>query len=621
MVSKRTNKFILSLAFSIASIGIFAQGNVPLGIHYQAVARDNFGNELVNKKISVKFSVISGNPLGTIVYQELHQDIFTSKFGVFSLIIGHGVPTGGTQCGELSQISWESANHYLKVEVKFENDFMDMGTMQFLAVPYALYAGKSLEPGPAGPQGEQGLKGEPGDPASDDQTLSFDGSTISIADGNSLSLTDLLQNLTVSYQNDGTYLGISRGNSVKLATIEADGDPRNELQDLTISSDMMKITNNSLATEWDLSPYRQSLSWDPVTRVLNISGISTPINLSELKNDDDSDITNEIQDISLAGDLLTITRNESSSGVSLSKYLDDTDKQQMEFSTSDNILSLTNSTSVDLTSLKNDADYDITNEIQDIQLTGDLLTITKNSGSTGVSMSKYLDNTDNQQLSFSGDYKLSLTNSVTVDLSSLADADADPANEIQDLQLVGNKLSITRKTGAYELNMADYLDDTDDQTLEFVESDLTESVTISEGNSVVIDNKVAFRAKKTTSETVSVWKTDYDFIMEAPEYNEGEGFDYTTGEFTAPFIGVYVFDISYTATEGVDGGDSRILKIQYKHGLITEYEILNSHIDNGVSIIRSITLKLNIGDKIKPIINVGNGYQTGTGSFSGFKVN
>ncbi len=45
-----------------------------------------------------------------------------------------------------------------------------MGTMQFMAVPYALYAAKSLEPGPAGPPGP---KGDPGDPATDDQQLSY----------------------------------------------------------------------------------------------------------------------------------------------------------------------------------------------------------------------------------------------------------------------------------------------------------------------------------------------------------------------------------------------------------------------------------------------------------------
>ena len=80
--------------------------NVPLGIFYQAVARDNFGKELVNKDIDVKFSIISGNPLGPVVYQELHGNATTSKFGVFSLIIGQGTATPEAHYGELSQIQW-----------------------------------------------------------------------------------------------------------------------------------------------------------------------------------------------------------------------------------------------------------------------------------------------------------------------------------------------------------------------------------------------------------------------------------------------------------------------------------------------------------------------------------
>jgi hypothetical protein len=585
MSSKYSHKFFAVLALSVMSAGILAQDNVPLGIHYQAVARDNYGNELVNRKISVRFSIISEDPLGTVVYQELHQDILTSRFGVFSLIIGHGTPTGNAPCGELSQIKWESAYHYLKVEVKFENEFMDMGTMQFLAVPYALYARKSLEPGPAGPRGEQGLKGEPGDPASDDQALSFDGSTLSIGGGNSLSLTDLLQNLTVSYQLDGTYLGISRGNSVKLATIEADGDPKNEIQDLTISSDKLKITNNALATEWDLSPYRQSLSWDSSTRVLSISGTDTPINLSELKDDADADITNEIQDLSLTGDLLTITKNTSSAGIDLGKYLDDTDKQQMAFNTSDNILSLTNSTSVDLTSLKNDADFDVTNEIQDIKLTGDLLTITKNDGSTGVSLNKYLDDTDKQQLGFSTSTNiLTLTNSVSVDLSSLKnDADYDPANEIQ--------------------------------SLNYTESDLTKSLSISGSNSVVLDNKVAFRAKNTSSDVAAI--NSYPVLTyDEPEYDVGNNLDETTGIFTAPVNGIYIFNVAYFA----DGsGDGREIAIYVNSAL---YEKLALSIGAGSTVpVKSVTVKLNATNTVSVVIYTGLASQTGTGSFSGYKVN
>ena len=152
--------------FLIGGEVVFSQGTVPGGINYQAVARDNSGKEIVNTPIEVQFSILSGSPQGDMVYREVHTGITTSKYGVFSLVIGQGTPVSGT----FADIDWSAFNHWLQVSVKFENNFMDMGTMQFMAVPYALYAGKSLEPGPAGPPGP---KGDPGDPASDDQQLSY----------------------------------------------------------------------------------------------------------------------------------------------------------------------------------------------------------------------------------------------------------------------------------------------------------------------------------------------------------------------------------------------------------------------------------------------------------------
>lgn len=163
-----------------------AQGTVPAGINYQAVARDNSGKELVNTPIEVRFTIRSGSALGPAIYQEVFTDVTTSRYGVFSLIIGAGDPVLGT----FGEIDWSTANHYLQVEVKFENLFMDMGTMQFLSVPYALYAAKSLEIGPPGPPGPPGPQGEPGDPASDDQTLTWDRNLrdLSIIGGNTVKL-------------------------------------------------------------------------------------------------------------------------------------------------------------------------------------------------------------------------------------------------------------------------------------------------------------------------------------------------------------------------------------------------------------------------------------------------
>jgi hypothetical protein len=285
-LSKRYLYLMLMILVSSYCVG----QTVPFGIHYQAVARDNYGKEYTDKEIDVKFSILAGNPLGDIVYQELHSKTRTSKYGVFSLVIGSGTPTGGTN-GELSQITWGDANHYLNVEVRFDKDFIDMGTMQFLAVPYALYAQRSLEPGPQGPQGP---KGEQGDPATDDQQISFDGNNLSIERGNLVSLDGLLQNLTVTNGPDGSYLGITKGNSVKIATIEADGDPANEIQDLIydnakrelrlLKSSAPVIDLNELKNDADADPLNeiQEITYNPSTYSLSISGGSAPVSLGNI---------------------------------------------------------------------------------------------------------------------------------------------------------------------------------------------------------------------------------------------------------------------------------------------------------------------------------------------------
>jgi hypothetical protein len=451
--------YLTVLLFAMNFLRSSGQPGIPLGIHYQAVARDNYGKELASRKIDVKFSIVSDNPIGPVVYQELHSGIITSKYGVFSLIIGHGTPTGGLY-GELSQIAWSSAWHYLRVEVKFDNSFVDMGTMQFLSVPYALYAQKSLEPGPvgprgdAGPQGLPGPKGDPGDPATDNQTLS------------------------VINVDGSDYLAISGGNQVKISNIERDGDPTNEIQDLLINADKLKITRNPAAVEWDLSPYRQSLTYDPATRVMGITGTTSSINLTELKDDADADPTNEIQSLSLAADVLSI------------------------------------------------------------------------SGGNNVNLSAYRDNTDNQTLTYS-------------------------------------------------------------------ETSNSKTLQISGGNTVTLDNMVAFRARKTTEETGLATNVDYDFIAPIIDYNDGSGYNSSTGIFTVPTSGIYTFILGYNAGSA---GNYKTLKLKVNSDI---YEVLNSDISINSSITRSITLKLFSGEQVKSIISVGvnsGGSGTGTGSFSGFRV-
>lgn len=272
------------IILSAASATVSAQGSVPAGIHYQAVARNSMGEEIVNTDIEVRFSIRAGSPIGDIVYQEVFTDVTTSKYGVFSLIIGKGTYTTGSATS-FGAIDWSTANHYLQVEVKFENLFMDMGTMQFMAVPYAMYAQQSLEPGPEGPKGDKGDKGDPGDPASDNQSLS------------------------VVNVEGSDYLAISGGNQVKISTIEHDGDPANELQDLRLTNDILYITQFTPATQVNLAPYNQSLTYNPATYALGITGQAASVDLSGLKNDNDANPANEIQ---------TLTYNEASRALTIS---------------------------------------------------------------------------------------------------------------------------------------------------------------------------------------------------------------------------------------------------------------------------------------------------------------
>ncbi len=90
MISRLVKSCFLLITLSAAGLSTLGQSTVPLGIHYQAVARTSDGKEMCNKTINVMFTILSGSSVGTPVYQEVHNRVMTSPFGVFSLIIGTG---------------------------------------------------------------------------------------------------------------------------------------------------------------------------------------------------------------------------------------------------------------------------------------------------------------------------------------------------------------------------------------------------------------------------------------------------------------------------------------------------------------------------------------------------
>jgi hypothetical protein len=119
------------------------------GIYYQAVAIDENGKEIVGmdvegkplyeKAIGVRFTITKGVN-GPVQWEENHT-VTTDKYGLFSLIIGKGQPTGSGAYTRLLDIPWIDADQFLKVEISTKNDgnFRVVSNQQFMTVPYSFY--------------------------------------------------------------------------------------------------------------------------------------------------------------------------------------------------------------------------------------------------------------------------------------------------------------------------------------------------------------------------------------------------------------------------------------------------------------------------------------------------
>ena len=131
-------KIFTTIAFFLFCARLFAQA--PQGINYQAVAYNNLSQPVTNQTIGVRLSVLDGGASGTVLYSET-QTPNTDNTGLFSIVIGNGNVVSGTFAG----INWGNGTKWLKTEIDIAggNNYVVMGSSQFMSVPYALYADKS----------------------------------------------------------------------------------------------------------------------------------------------------------------------------------------------------------------------------------------------------------------------------------------------------------------------------------------------------------------------------------------------------------------------------------------------------------------------------------------------
>jgi hypothetical protein len=130
--------FTLLTVITLNSIILKAQS--PQGINYQAVAYNNLSQPVTNQTVGVRLSVLDGGAAGAVLYSET-QAPNTDNTGLFSIVIGNGTPVSGTFAG----INWAAGTRWLKTEIDIAggNNYVVMGSSQFMSVPYALYAEKA----------------------------------------------------------------------------------------------------------------------------------------------------------------------------------------------------------------------------------------------------------------------------------------------------------------------------------------------------------------------------------------------------------------------------------------------------------------------------------------------
>ena len=368
-------KALVSLVAILMTSMSFAQN----GFNYKALITTN-GNALSSQPITFRFTVLeNGN---NAVYQET-QNAVTDANGIVAVNVGEGTVISG----DFSTIDWGSNTYFLKVEIDTGSGYQDFGTSELKYVPYAKYADKA---------------------------------------GNVFSgdFNDLTNVPT----------GLSDGDDIN----DADHDPNNEIQTITKTGNTITLSNgggsvtdsDTHLTEAQVDAYVANNGY--LTQVDNIQGIpvstTAPANGQVLK-------FNGTQYVPANDDT---SSGSGSDGVVNSASFSGSTTKTLTLGRSNGLSDIT----ATFTDAVNDADHDSTNEIQTLSKTGNTITLSNGGGSVTDS-DTHLSDSDIAAMGY---------------IKDADDADHDPSNEIQNLSVSGNQLTIsqgntvTLPTGATKLD-------------------------------------------------------------------------------------------------------------------------------------------------------------------------
>lgn len=291
-------------------ISTFTAAQPPQAITYQAIARNLYGDPLINQDIAIKISILQGTELGPVVYSEIHEKA-TNSLGLFNLKIGDPIEIVS---GNFSEIGWGINTFFLKVEIDptaSGTSYQLMGVSQFVSVPYALYA---QEAGNAqnfvagtGINIDEGVISN----TAPDKTVAVASGTGISASGTypnfMVTNTSPDQNVTLTsgfgITTSGTYPNFTITNSKPNATHTGDVSGTTEL---TVTGIQGRYVSNQAPTLNQVYKY-DGTRWMPSTLESYTAGAGISINGSNVISANDISPTNEIQNLSLDGNSLSIS--------------------------------------------------------------------------------------------------------------------------------------------------------------------------------------------------------------------------------------------------------------------------------------------------------------------------
>ncbi len=121
---------------------LLAVAQVPQGVNFQGIARDNNGLALAQgTQIGLRLSVLQGSATGSTVYSEEYPSVTLERGGIFNVVLGKGTPITGTFSG----INWQGGSKFMRVEMRqgTSGSYTALSTTEIMSVPYAQTAAKA----------------------------------------------------------------------------------------------------------------------------------------------------------------------------------------------------------------------------------------------------------------------------------------------------------------------------------------------------------------------------------------------------------------------------------------------------------------------------------------------